>query len=312
VATGAGATAGGAGAASSIAAGAEPVVGAWSLLPQVQFQTQVQLPLGAMVGASAQAPFQFHTQVHSSGAPGVRGASAEGEAVAGEAVSFGVGVLAGGREERVSLDAVAAAVVAVAVEAAALAAGGEGGLSLEVALGVEAASLAAVAAGVEAASLEAVAAGVATWPLGAEGAGLGASAAGAGADSGAAGVGAGALAGAAGDDSPSGLVAAWPLALTPPVELACVTAPSSPGLSTRTETFTLPSATWMTGPLSPGLSTRTETLTLPGAATSSARAGPAASTTSAPVRRAHRRRRRVPAIAGSMPPNRADDPCNRR
>ena len=120
----------------------------------VQFQTQVQLVRGA-AGAVAHAPFQFHTQVHWSGAPEVR------------VVSSGVAVAAG-------VDASSLAAVAL---------GGEGELVEAAAAGVVAASLEAVAAGVEAASLGA-AAGDGAAGLAAAGAGsVGAGAAGCGAGS---------------------------------------------------------------------------------------------------------------------------------
>ena len=159
--------------------------------------------------------------------------------------------------------------------------------------------------------------------------------------------------------------AAWPpLAAAALLVLVWVTAPSSPGLSTRTETLTLagpawalpalaltppaalalvplaltpPAAlapallAWVTEPFSPGLSTRTETFTLADCACSAMAAPVAAATaaegssaraagarrsttaaTSAPGGRVRRNTSRAPVIGHFMPPSAARNPCNHR
>ena len=148
-----------------------------------------------------------------------------------------------------------------------------------------------------------------------------------------------------------GAAAAPPLAAAALLVLVWVTAPSSPGLSTRTETLTLAGPAWAlpalaltppaalapallacaTVPFSPGLSTRTETFTLAGCACSATAAPVAAATaaeassaraagamrkttvaTSAPSRALRRNRSWTPAIARFMPPSGARVPCNHR
>jgi hypothetical protein len=169
-----------------------------------------------------------------------------------------------------------------------------------------------------------------------------------------------------GADVPVAAVAA-PLAAAALLVLVWVTAPSSPGLSTRTETLTLAGPAWalpavaltppvalalpppavlaltppaalapallacVTEPFSPGLSTRTETFTLAGcvcpataapvaaataAVASSARAAGAREKTTmaanTPRSSVRRSRSWAPVIAHFMPPSRARDPCNHR
>src|SRR5919197_6315883 len=102
---------------------------------QDQFQTHVHSLRGAIVGASAHAPFQFHTQVQWSGT------DEEGSSVEAGADSVGVS-----ESDARDGEAVAVGVVAASCEA--------------VAVGVVAASCEAVAVAVVAASCEAVAVGV--------------------------------------------------------------------------------------------------------------------------------------------------------
>jgi hypothetical protein len=311
-----------------VAAGAAPsagtaLAGGWSSV-HVQFQTHVQLPRGAMAGAFAHAPSQFHTQVHSLGTEEERALGSVGLAAAAAGVdALPVDAVAAG-VDALPLDAVAAGVEAASLEAVAL---GAEAVSSEAAatadsLGAGGADSLELAGAPESPAGEGEAEAVAVWEAVGAVVGCGAAASETAAGCSVAGRGAAAAAEegaaaagfdpAAAGDSAAGFEGVSCVVAGVGVAVPCVTAPSSPGLSIRTETFTLPGAVWTTAPESPGLSTRTETLTLAGAAISSARAGAHASVPTAPRRSRHRRRTRAPAIAPSMPPNAGDDPCNRR
>jgi hypothetical protein len=328
--------------------------------PQVQFQTQFQPERAAPVCALRHAPLQVHTQVQVSGTPG-------GLAELGEAVT--PGALAPLPE---ALAAGALAPVGLAVTPGALTP-----LMLAVTPGARAVSGVALAASVLTPASDALTPGTLTLLAETLAAGRLSCLAGAGgvcADA-AAGVAAASWeADAAGAEAPPSVGADVPeAAVAPPLAaaallvLVCVTAPSSPGLFTRTATLTLagpacalpalaltppgalalpPLAAFaltppaalapallacVTEPFSPGLSTRTETFTLAGCAccataapvaaataavASSARAAGAKNKTTmaanAPRSSVRRSRSWAPVIGHPMPPRGARVPCNHR
>jgi hypothetical protein len=302
----------------------------------VQFHTQFQPERVEAVGAVTHAPVQFHTHVQVSGAPD---ASADAAGV-----------------EALLLSAEAAGVVAVSCDTLALGADTLSG---------ETPTLGAVTP-----LLDTVTPGALTVASSAFSCFFG-------------------VVDAAGVDAPSFDAAAVPLVAAALDVFACVTAPSLPGLSTRTDTLTLAGAAWaapevavavpaavapplsvavvppaavvlapplsvalappavvavaapaalapalltcVTGPVSPALFTRTDTFTLAGCACSAMAApeaaataagspsahaaGAVASTTNAssvPSGRTRRSRSWAPAIARSMPPGGARNPCNHR
>jgi hypothetical protein len=315
---------------------------------QVQFHTHVQPERVETFGASTHAPFQFHTQVQVSGAPDASaesgpvlaaGVDAPPPSADAAGVDAPVSLTVAAGAETVVLETLTPGAVTVSPSTVT-----PGALTLSPpALAGELCVLAglccvgvAEAAGVDAPSCVAVAAGVDTLCCVAAAAGVEAPPS----------LDAVPLAAAppavfvcvTAPSSPALFTRtetltlagpAWappavaltpPGALTPSVEtlappaalapalLACVTVPFSPGLSTRTETFTLAGCACcaMAAPEAAAAA----------AEASSARAAGAQMSTTSPSRipsgSTRRNGSKAPAIAHFMPPDGARDPCNHR